>query len=168
MKAYRLTVLIIIVTLLQVGFLAAWRPFGVTPDLLLAVVIALALYTSASEALICAMVAGLALDLSSGADFGLRLGFYTVVALIVSLMNRAGVALDSAIWRLGLASLLVILAHGVILFGLVLHGVHLPLGLVSTRLGVAVVLELGLMTLAVPVVRRLAAGGEGLAIRGRR
>lgn len=168
MKAYKLIVLIILVILLQVGFLAAWRPFGVTPDLLLAVVISLALYTTASEALICAIAAGLALDLSSGADFGLRLGFYTVVALIVSLMNRAGVALDSAVWRLGLASLLVVMAHGVILIGMALHGVDLPLRIVATRLGAAIVLELGLIILVAPMVRRMAAGSEGLVMRGHR
>lgn len=168
MKPYRLAALIVFVTLLQVGFLAAWRPFGVTPDLLLAVVIALAFYTTASEALVCAMVVGLAMDLSSGADFGLRLGFYTVAALIVSLLTRAGVALDSAVWRLGLASLLVILAHGVILVGLALHGVRLPVMFIGARLGVAVALELGLMIVTVPVIRRLSTGGDSLVMRGRR
>lgn len=168
MKTYKLIALIILVILLQVGFLAAWRPFGVTPDLLLAVVISLALYTTASEALICAITAGLALDLSSGADFGLRLGFYTVVALIVSLMNRAGVALDSAVWRLGLASLLVVMAHGVILIGMALHGVDLPFRIIATRLGAAIVLELGLIILAAPIVRRMAAGSDSMAMRGRR
>lgn len=167
MKAYRLMLIIIVVVMLQVGFLAAWRPFDVVPDLLLAVVIALALYTTASEALISAVIGGLALDLSSGADFGLRLGFYTVVALVVSLMNRAGVALDSLAWRLGLVALLVVLAHGVILVGLALHGVALPVSVVASRIGFAVVIELIVMLAVGPLVRRLAQPGEGLIVGGR-
>lgn len=162
MKPYKLTILIIVVLTLQVGFLPAWHPLGVVPDLLLAAVIALALYTSATEALVCAMIVGLALDLSSGADFGLRLGFYVVVALAVSLLNRAGLALDSLPWRLGLATILVLLANGVILFGLVIHGASLPGPAVASRLVISVVLELVLMIVVAPVVRRLAAGGDGL------
>jgi rod shape-determining protein MreD len=162
MKPYKLTLLTIVVLMLQVGFLPAWHPFGVVPDLLLAVVICLALYTTATEALICAMVVGLALDLSSGADFGLRLGFYTVVALAVSLLSRAGLALDSLPWRLGLAAILVVLANGVILVDLALHGANLPGGVVISRLVISVVLELVLMIVVGPIVRRLASGGDGL------
>jgi len=162
MKPYKLTILIIVVLMLQVGFLPAWHPLGVVPDLLLAVVICLALYTTATEALICAMVVGLALDLSSGADFGLRLGFYTVVALGVSLLHRAGLALDSLPWRLGLAAILVILANLVILIGLFFHGASLPGGIVLYRLSVSVVLELVLIMIVGPIVRRLASGGDGL------
>jgi rod shape-determining protein MreD len=162
MKPYKLTLLIIVVLMLQVGFLPAWQPLGVVPDLLLAVVICLALYTTATEALICAMVVGLALDISSGADFGLRLGFYTVVALGVSLLHRAGLALDSLPWRLGLAAILVLLANGVILIGLALHGANLPGAIVASRLIVSVVLELILIMIVGPIVRRLASGGEGL------
>ena len=162
MKPYKLTLLIIIVLMLQVGFLPAWHPFGVVPDLLLAVVICLALYTTTTEALICAMVVGLALDISSGADFGLRLGFYTVVALGVSLLNRAGLALDSLLWRLGMATLITVLANGVILIGLYLHGADLPGRIVAQRLVVSVVVELILIMIVGPIVRRLASGGEGL------
>jgi rod shape-determining protein MreD len=162
MKPYKLTILIIIVLMLQVGFLPAWHPFAVVPDLLLAVIICLALYTTASEALICAIVVGLALDISSGADFGLRLGFYTVVALGVSLLNRAGLALDSLPWRLGLAVLLTLLANGVILIGLYLHGADLPGAIVAQRIIASVVIELILIMIVGPIVRRLASGGEGL------
>jgi rod shape-determining protein MreD len=166
-KPYKLTIVIIIVLMLQVGFLPAWHPFSVVPDLLLATVICLALYTTATEALICAIVVGLALDLSSGADFGLRLGFYVVVALAVSLLSRAGLALDSLPWRLGLATILVLLANGVILIGLVIHGAGLPGSVVASRLIISVMLELVLMIVVGPIVRRLAAGGDGLVSMSR-
>ncbi len=162
MKPYKLTLLIIVVLMLQVGFLPGWQPLNVVPDLLLAVVICLALYTTATEALICAMVVGLALDISSGADFGLRLGFYTVVAIGVSLLNRAGLALDSLPWRLALAALLTLMANGVILLGLYLHGADLPGRVVASRLSISVVLELIIMMIGGPIVRKLASGGEGM------
>ncbi len=162
MKPYKLTLLIIVVLMLQVGFLPGWQPLNVVPDLLLAVVICLALYTTVTEALICAVVVGLALDISSGTDFGLRLGFYTVVALGVSLLHRAGLALDSLPWRLALAALLTLMANGVILLGLYLHGANLPGRVVASRLFIAVVLELIVMMIVGPIVRRLASGGEGM------
>lgn len=156
MKPWRLSLLILVVIILQVGFLPAWRPLGVVPDLLLALVLALGLYTTAGEALITALVGGLALDLSSGSDFGLRLGFYTVVALVVALLQRSGWLLDSLTWRLGLIALLTLAANGLVLAVMALHHARLPLQIVTARITAAIVLELIVMMAIGPLVRRLA------------
>lgn len=155
MKQYQLVLLVIIVTALQVGFLPALRPYGVIPDLLAVVIVALGLMTTASQTLICAMAVGLALDLSSASSFGLHLGVYTVTALAVSLLARYGIAYDTVAWQVGLSTLVIVAAHLTILGDLALHGVALPFGYVEGHIAFGVLWGLVLMLGVLPLMRRL-------------
>lgn len=80
--------------LLQSGFLPAWRPLGVVPDLGLVVLVLAASWTRLSTALVLALTLGLGTDLAAGANFGLHTGSYTLTALILSTFARAGFPLD--------------------------------------------------------------------------
>ncbi len=95
MKVFLTVVLVFFVAAVQVTVFGQWRPFGVMPNLMLILVICLSLWGSASIALAGTILGGLTLDLASGADFGLRTAFYTVVALAVIAARQLGLHSDS-------------------------------------------------------------------------
>jgi rod shape-determining protein MreD len=98
MRSYRFVRLVAAVLLtvwLQAYFFAAWRPLGVVPNLLLLVVIYAGLARNASETVAVAVTGGLALDLISGTDFGFRMGFYSMLALVVIVSRRSGADYDN-------------------------------------------------------------------------
>ena len=90
MRSWKLFLLIIIAAVLQLSFLGAIRPFGVTPNLLLVVVIYAGLICTASQTVSSALLGGLLLDGASGVDFGLRTTFYVFLALAIVVIKRAG------------------------------------------------------------------------------
>lgn len=89
-------VLGIILVILAVWVQTAWfghvRPLGVIPNLMLVLVILFGLWSNASPTLAAAIGGGLLLDLASGSDFGLRMGFYGVLALAVVAVRQLGVS----------------------------------------------------------------------------
>jgi rod shape-determining protein MreD len=112
-KAGKLALLVLITVWLQLYFLGAIRPLGVLPNLLLVVLVYAGLAREATETVAVALGGGLLLDLASGADFGLRMAFYTVVALVVMVARQMGADFEN----LGLV--LVATAIGAVLYNLV-------------------------------------------------
>ena len=161
MKSYRLIILIVLVAMLQLGFLPAWRPFDIVPDLLLVVVIALTLLSSATDGLICAMFVGLLLDICSGTDFGLRLGFYMAVTFSVSLLYRTGLNFSSLVWRLSLAAFFSLLLNILLLLNLSLSGAVMSGGYIFTTLVKILLVEIILMALVSPIVGSLIVKKDG-------
>src|SRR5471030_2509367 len=119
MKRLGLAVLAIISILLQVSLLPALRPFGVVPDLILVVVVLMGLEGTASAALVLAVVAGLILDMASGANFGLWTGLLVLAALAAGLLHRAGVELSGPLVAVVMIVAGTILETVVILMGLI-------------------------------------------------
>lgn len=101
MTAARLA-LVVLAVALQVGVFGYIRPLGVMPNLVLIVVILASLLTTATRAVLLAIVGGLLLDIVSGTDPGLRTAFLTLAALAAVAVRQAGVDLDSGS---GLASI---------------------------------------------------------------
>ena len=61
MRRWRLALVAAVLVVMQVGYLAAWRPLGVVPALVLVLVVLVGLGGTASEALAVALIGGLAL-----------------------------------------------------------------------------------------------------------
>ncbi len=78
----------------QIGFVSALRPFGVVPNLILVVVVVVGLQATLSQSLVIALIGGLALDITSGADFGLRTVLLVLAALATGFVRRSGVTLN--------------------------------------------------------------------------
>jgi rod shape-determining protein MreD len=88
---WRLVFISVVLALTQLGFLAAWRPLGLVPNLLLAAMVGLSLRGAVRPVLFTAVICGLALDLNSGAYFGLWTLTLPAAALAATLLQRTGV-----------------------------------------------------------------------------
>jgi cell shape-determining protein MreD len=84
-----------VVVWLQLSLLGHLRPLGVVPALVMVAVILAALWLEATPTLVAAIVGGLLLDMASGADFGLRTGFFMVAALAVIAARQFGLHAES-------------------------------------------------------------------------
>ncbi len=162
MRAARLILVAAVTLVVQVGFLAALRPFGVVPDAALALVALIGLTGTASTALLVGLVGGLAMDLTSGADFGLRIGLFTLVALVTGLVHRAGLTLSGPLVALVLVAVATVVGDVAILAGLATHSVSWPLGVILGRLGWEIMLNLGLTLGLRPLVRWAVAPEPGV------
>ena len=135
----------------QIYFLATWRPAGVVPNLLAVVVILAGLAWRVSETLILALAGGLLLDLASGSDFGLRMAFFSLLALLVAVLARLGMDFDN----LGILLLLLlgatIIYNLAVIANLVLAGEAIDWGVVAGRAG----LEFGFDALLLILLRLL-------------
>jgi rod shape-determining protein MreD len=153
MRRVRLTALVAAGLAVQLGFMPALRPLGVIPNLVLVLVVLVGLTGTATAALSVALVGGLLLDLTSGADFGLRMGIFVLAALVTGLVHRSGLTLAIPV----VASVLVVAATVVqavaVLAGMAGMVTSWPWGIVLGRLGMEVVLNLGLTILLAPLVR---------------
>lgn len=105
--------------LMQIAWFSHVRPFGVMPNLVLVVVVVTALWSRATAALASAIVAGLLLDLASGADFGLRTAFFTVVTLAVIALRQLGVYAESFLMAVATVAICTVIANLLIVFGVV-------------------------------------------------
>lgn len=153
----RRTVFVMVVAalgLLQVGFLPALRPFGVVPNVMLAVVALIGLEGTASGALIVAVVAGLAMDMASGVNFGLQTVILVLAALATGLVHRAGWELAGPTVALAMVAAGTVLATVATLLGVAAVVVVWPVGLIMGRLGLELVINLGLTMALRPVIRR--------------
>lgn len=97
--AYILGVMLLVI--LETSFFGQFRIFGVIPNLLLIAIILNGLHGTASSTVAMALGGGLLLDLASGQDFGLRLAFFTLVAMAVIVIRQLGFQLDG-LWMVGL------------------------------------------------------------------
>ena len=106
MRFWLIFLLALVGSWVQIYFLASWRPLGVVPNLLSVILILLGLRLRVSDALWLAILAGLFADLSSGADFGLRMGFYSLLALLGAVLGRLGADFEN----IGLIILVLLIA----------------------------------------------------------
>lgn len=135
-------------TYLSTSFLAGLRPLGIVPNLMLIVIIICVLHFPASWVTALALVFGLMMDLSSGSDFGLRMGFYSMYAMSVIILGRLGA--DYANWGIVVVTLAggTILFNAAILGGMALRGAPMDFATIGSR----IVIELGVnMVIAVLV-----------------
>jgi hypothetical protein len=154
---------VLLVLALQVAFMPALRPLGVVPNMALVLVALVGLTGTASLALGVALVGGLLLDMTSGADFGLRTGLLVLVALACGYVHRAGLHAS------GLVVALVVVAAGTfisdlaVLAGLIRTGLgYWPGGSLLGTMVLEIMLNL-LITLALqPLVRLVTPGGPEL------
>jgi cell shape-determining protein MreD len=139
MRRVWLVALVGLTILSQVSWLPALRPLGVVPNLALVMVVLVGLEGTASTAVAAAVVCGVALDLTSGANLGLWTGLLVLVAVVTGMLHRAGIETD----RLLVPAVMVTV------------GSNWPWGMLAGRFALELVLNLGLMMVLKPVVRRI-------------
>lgn len=155
MRPIKPLLIVVLAALLQASFLAAWRPAGVIPNLLLVVVIFLAATRPASGALAAALMGGLLLDLASGSDFGLRMGFYSLVALGVVVVKRLGGDYDD--WALLVTTVIAsaLVFNLAVLANLAQAHIEISWRLAGVRFGIEAVFDLMVLGLLKPWSRYL-------------
>ncbi len=144
--------------LLQMSWLPALRPLGVVPNLALVWVALVGLEGTASVTMVVAVAGGFALDLASGANFGLWTGVLVLVALTMGLLHRAGVELGGGVVALVMVAVGTLLMTLVILAGLVNVTSHWPVAALSARFGLELLLNLLLTVTLRPLARWLVSG----------
>jgi len=155
MKRLALIALTIVAVVLQIGLLPALRPLGVVPNIMLVLVVLVGLEGTASAALTMAVVTGLAVDLASGANFGLWTGTLVLAALAAGLIHRAGIELGGPLVAIVMVTVGTLVMTLIILAGLVNVVSYWPVGSISARLAIELVLNL-LGTVALrPVVQKM-------------
>jgi rod shape-determining protein MreD len=88
-------VAVVAAVILQIAYFGHLRPIGVIPNLMLVLVIVSGLFSAATPTVATALFGGLLLDLASGSDFGLRMAFYLLAALVVIALRQFGVHPES-------------------------------------------------------------------------
>lgn len=111
-----------VLVIMQVSLVPAMRPLGVVPNVMLPLVIMIGLRATVSQALAVALVGGLAMDLSSGTDFGIHTGILVLAALVTGSVRRAGLSLGGPLLPVLLVAGLTVLAGIVSLGGLISAG----------------------------------------------
>jgi len=164
MRRVALVVVVMLCLLAQVSLLPALRPFGVVPNVALALVVLLSLEAAASTALVVGVVGGLVLDLSSGANFGLWTGLLVLAALTGGLAARAGVELAGGVVAASMVAAGTILMSLVILVGVAGDVTHWPWTKLMLGVIVQVMLNLMLTLAGRPLVRRLVPPADSLAL----
>ncbi len=139
---------------LEVSFLAPLRPLGVVPNLALVVMVLVATSVAASTGLALAAVVGLSLDLVSGRNFGLETGFFLLLLLSISLLERLGTDFNNLGLLAGVVAAGTLVVDGAILVSLALGGGGVRWGYAAHT----VVLEL-ICNLALLVALRAALAG---------
>lgn len=149
MRPVKLSVIAALAVIVQITYLAGWRPLGVVPNLALIVVTSLSLNASSSEALWVALGSGVVLDLASGTDFGLKTAVLVVVTLFISWLRRGGTNLDSWWLELILVAGGSVLAAVSVLAALAVAHAAVPLGPAARILAV----ETGANVIIAAVIR---------------
>jgi rod shape-determining protein MreD len=139
--------------ILQLSFLPALRPFGVVPNLMLVVVALVGLEGTASIAMICGVASGLAMDLASGANFGLWTATLALGALVTGVLHRAGLETKGFIPGAAIVIGGTLLTNIVILLGLAGSVSHWPIGYILGTILTEMVVNLSLLILMRPLVR---------------
>lgn len=115
MKTILVLLGVILAACIQVAWFGHVRPLGVMPNIVLIIVIVSALWWEATPSLAVALLGGLLLDLTSGSDFGLRMGFFSVVVLAIVALKQLGLHSTSVITGIGLLVVATILSSAAIL-----------------------------------------------------
>lgn len=155
MKNLVLAGLVVLAAWLQVNFLGAARPFGVIPNILMIVVICAGLTREPGETLAMALGGGLLVDFASGSDFGLRMAYFSVLALAVLVIKQAGAELEN----IGLLSLVVlaatILYNAAVLANLIWQRAPMDWPLVFRLISVEVAINVALALALRPLLMRV-------------
>jgi hypothetical protein len=159
MRRVALVVLCVVCVILQVSFLPALRPLGVVPNIMLPLVALLGLEGTVSMAAAAAVAGGLAIDLASGANFGLWTAVLILAAVVAGLVNRAGFELVGPAAAAIVAGGTLVMTL-VVLGGLVSTAAVWPWGTLALRFGTELMLNLVLMLALRPVMRMLASGSQ--------
>lgn len=152
MNTLKLILITLVAAWLQLYFLGNMRPLGVLPNLLLVVIIYAGLLRDATETLAIALGAGLILDLASGSDFGLRMAFYAVLALIVMVLRQMGADFENLGLVLATTAAGAILYNLAVLAGLAVQHGSVPLALALGSIGRELLLDLLLVVLLRPLL----------------
>jgi rod shape-determining protein MreD len=131
----------------QIYFLATWRPAGIVPNLLAVVVILAGLAWRVSETLILALAGGLLLDLASGSDFGLRMAFFSLLALLVAVLARLGMDFENVGILLLLLLGATVIYNLAVIANLVLTGEVIAWGAAAGRAALEFGFDAGLLIL---------------------
>jgi len=167
MRSVKLAAVVIITAWLQIYFMGGMRPFGVVPNLLLIVMICAGQTCSASETLAMALGGGLLVDLASGSDFGLRMAFYSVVALAVLVARQRGLNFENAALLLAGVTAGGLLYNLLVIVGILSQQGIIGWGVVGVRVGSELLLNAGLALVLRPLlVGWLRPGGSGLRLAG--
>ncbi|MBW4061849.1 hypothetical protein HJC99_04745 [Candidatus Saccharibacteria bacterium] len=161
MKPLMLSGVAVVIFMLQLSFIPALRPFGVVPNAGLVLVALVGLYGTASLALIIAVAGGLTLDLVSGANFGLYVALFTVVALAAGYIHRAGLNWVGPSMAIGLVIVATLVQNFIILGGLLRVTSSWPLGYVLGQTGLELILNTFLVLVLRPLVQWLLPTGRG-------
>lgn len=161
MRRLGLSVCVALAVLLQLSLLPALQPFGVVPNLVLVVVVLAGLEGVASATLVAAVAAGLAVDLASGADFGLRTGLLVLVVLVIGWLRRAGIELAGGLVAAVLVTAGTVLTSGAILLSVAGVVNDWPVMALLAKLGLELMINLGLLIMLRPVVQWALYGRRG-------
>lgn len=105
--------------LIQVSWFGHMRPFGVMPNLVLVVVVVTALWSRATTAIASAILCGILLDIASGADFGLRTAFFTVVTLAIIASRQFGLYAESFSMAAAMVAISTVVGNLLIILGVI-------------------------------------------------
>jgi rod shape-determining protein MreD len=162
MKQVGFIALIVASLILQLSFLPALRPFGIVPSLMLVVVALVGLEGTASVALIVGVASGIAMDLASGANFGMWTGVLAVCALVTGVLHRMGIETKGLLPGVAIVISGTVLTAAIILMGLIGTTQHWPIGFLIGQIITEIVVNLVLLILLRPLVRMVT---ESAAVR---
>jgi rod shape-determining protein MreD len=155
MKNLFFWLLSIALIMLQIGFVSALRPFGIVPNLILVIVIITGLQSTLSQSLTIAVIGGLALDITSGSDFGLRTVLFVLAALATGFIRRSGITLGGPSMALLIVAIGTILIDVTILISVASNVSHWPVARIFSIMGLELLLNSLLVILVLPIYRRL-------------
>ena len=84
-KYIAIFVAVFFTAIVQTGFFLEWRPLGASPDLCLALCIAVSLKWGAKKGAIVGIMSGFCLDAFSSVGFSLLIPFYFIISIIIGL-----------------------------------------------------------------------------------
>ncbi len=116
--------LAVLAAVLQVAVFAQVRLLGVSPNIVLLVIVSVVLLRGLGDGVLLALVAGLVLDMASGAPFGLSIACLLGAVLVASL-GQANVFSAARYLPLVMTVLSVVVYNLLFLFLLRLGGLHL-------------------------------------------
>ena len=141
MIVWRLILVLAVAELVQGSFLAAWRPGGIVPSLVLGLVVAAVLRGQARPVTIAAALTGLALDLNSGAYSWLWTLILPSTAIVSKLVQRSGLVGHDFSIGFGMVLATTVLAGTVTIVGMAPWLTAWPVGLLAGRLTVEVAIN---------------------------
>lgn len=145
--------LMVVAIVLQTVVLGRLRIFGVTPSLVLVLVILMARWLEPRAALLIGFTSGLVLDLLGSSTLGLRALVFTVVAFVaIRFTGDAALTSVAGVWPLSLLGVVLVFVIGTLAGqGSLLQGELLTEALVVP------LLNLGLAALVFPLLAKLLA-----------